>query len=264
MCISAAHALPADTLTAIKKSAAKEKGAAKKILKLCVENAAIAQSELIPLCQDTGTAVIFAEIGYDAFVSGDISAALQEGVRQGYKEGYLRKSIVSDPLFERVNTKDNTPAVIHYSFAPGDKIKLTLLMKGAGSENNSKLKMFTPAAARQEIIDFVVRTVEEAGAKACPPMVVGVGIGGNFETCALLSKKALMRAVGSANKDKRYAELEKTMLGAVNKLNIGPQGLGGFTTALAVLIEYAPCHMASLPAAVNISCHSNRHISRVL
>ncbi len=264
MCIFAAHNLPTDILSAIKKSAKKETGLPAKILKLCVKNAEIAKKELIPLCQDTGTAVIFAEVGEKLFIDGNLEEALQLGVKLGYGEGYLRKSIVSDPLFTRVNTKDNTPAITHITFCKGDKLKLTLLLKGAGAENMSALKMFAPCAEIAEIKKFILNTVKSAGAKACPPLVIGVGIGGNFEQCPLLAKKALTRAIGKNSKDKRYAALEQQLLAEVNALNIGPQGLGGKTTALAVNIEFAPCHMASLPVAVNIGCHSNRHITKIL
>lgn len=264
MCIFAAHNLPADVLAAVKTAAKKEKGLPAKILKLCVKNAQIAAKELIPLCQDTGTAVIFAEVGEKLCIDGNLEEALQIGVKQGYEEGYLRKSIVSDPLFTRQNTKDNTPAVTHITFCKGDKLKLTLLLKGAGAENMSALKMFTPCDDIAEIKKFILHTVKSAGAKACPPLVIGVGIGGNFEQCPLLAKKALTRAAGQNNKDKRYAALEQQLLAEVNNLNIGPQGLGGKTTALAVNVEFAPCHMASLPVAVNIGCHSNRHITKIL
>ncbi len=264
MCIFAAHNLPADILAAVKTAAKKEKGLPAKILNLCVKNAQIAAKELIPLCQDTGTAVIFAEVGEKLFIDGNLEEALQLGVKQGYEEGYLRKSIVADPLFTRANTKDNTPAVTHITICKGDKLKLTLLLKGVGAENMSALKMFTPCDEIAEVKKFILHTVKYAGAKACPPLVIGVGIGGNFEQCPLLAKKALTRAVGAGNKDKRYAALERELLAAINALNIGPQGLGGKTTALAVNIEFAPCHMASMPVAVNIGCHSNRHITKIL
>jgi fumarate hydratase subunit alpha len=264
MCIFAAHNLPADILAAIKTAAKKETGLPAKILNLCVKNAEIAKKELIPLCQDTGTAIIFAEVGDKLFIDGSLEEALQLGVKQGYEEGYLRKSIVADPLFTRANTKDNTPAIVHINFCKGDKLKLTLLLKGAGAENMSALKMFAPCSDIADIKKFILHTVKSAGAKACPPLVIGVGIGGNFEQCPLLAKKALTRAAGKNNKDKRYAVLEQELLAAINALNIGPQGLGGKTTALAVNIEFAPCHMASLPVAVNIGCHSNRHITKTL
>ena len=264
MCIKAAHELPCDMLCAIKKSAKQESGISARILNYCVKNAQIAKDELIPLCQDTGVAVIFAEIGNDLFVEGDINAAIEAGVRQGYEEGYLRKSIVADPLFTRKNTNDNTPPVVHYSFVKGDKLKLTVMLKGGGSENNSKINMFAPSATIADIEDFVLKTVAAAGSKACPPLIVGIGIGGNFEDCALLAKKSLARKIGSKNKDKRYDAFEKQLLKKINALNIGPQGLGGKTTALAAFVEFAPCHMASLPVAVNLGCHANRHAEAIL
>ena len=264
MCIKAAHELPRDMICAIKKSVKQEKGISARILDFCLKNAQIAKDELIPLCQDTGVAVVFAEIGNDLFVEGDINAAIEEGVRQGYEQGYLRKSIVADPLFTRKNTDDNTPAIIHYSFTKGDKLKLTVMLKGGGSENNSKINMFAPSATIADIEDFVLKTVAAAGSKSCPPLIVGIGIGGNFEDCALLAKKSLAREIGSKNKDKRYDAFEKQLLKKINALNIGPQGLGGKTTALAAFVEFAPCHMASLPVAVNLGCHANRHVGKVL
>ena len=256
LCIRAAYNLPESYLRLIKKAAAAETGRAAEILKLVLKNARIAKEELYPLCQDTGSAVLFIEIGQEIFIKGDINKAVDEGVRLGFKEGYLRKSIVSDPLFVRKNTADNTPAVVHFSFIKGDKIKIKLILKGGGAENTSKLKMFNPSDGKAEIISFIRDTVKAAGAKACPPLVIGVGIGGNFEECSLLAKKALLRK--TKHKNKMYRQLEDEALNAVNELNIGPQGLGGKTTALAVFAEYAPCHMASLPVAVNICCHSHR------
>ncbi len=264
MCIKAAHNLPADILLAIKKTQKQEKGLAKQITDLMLENAKIARKELYPLCQDTGTTVLFIEIGSDVFVKGNLTKAINEGVKKGYTEGYLRKSIVKDPLFKRKNTEDNTPAVIHYSFTQGNKIKISLLLKGAGSENKSVLKMFAPSATLKDIKDFVLDAVKNAGASACPPFVIGIGIGGNFENCAKLSKKALLRRIGSANKNKKYNSLEKDLLKEINKTKIGPQGLGGKVSALGVFIEQEPCHTASLPVAINISCHASRHITEVL
>lgn len=264
MCIKAAHNLPADILLAIKKTQKQEKGLAKQITTLMLENAKIAKKELYPLCQDTGTTVLFVEIGNEIFVKGNLTKAINEGVKKGYTEGYLRKSIVKDPLFKRKNTQDNTPAVIHYSFKNGNKIKISLLLKGAGSENKSVLKMFAPSATLKDIKDFVLDSVKNAGASACPPFVIGIGIGGNFENCAELSKKALLRKIGSANKNKDYNSLEKDLLKEINKTKIGPQGLGGNISALGIFIEEAPCHTASLPVAINISCHSSRHITEVL
>ncbi len=264
MCDEAAHILPPDVLNAFKNAAKTEKGLPKKILNLCVQNAHIAKTKNIPLCQDTGTAVIFADIGQDVCIEGNITDAVNRGVKQGYKEAYLRKSTVREPLFNRKNTQDNLPAVIHYNFVKGSKIKLTLLLKGGGAENTSRIRFFNPADGAADIENFVVETASLAGAKACPPFVIGVGIGGNFETCAKAAKFALARKIGAHNKNKDYAALEIKILKAVNKLKIGPQGLGGSTTALAVNIEYLPCHMASLPVAVNTGCHSSRHISRVI
>ncbi|MBQ4493246.1 MAG: fumarate hydratase [Elusimicrobiaceae bacterium] len=264
MCIKAAHELPSDVLLAIKKSQTKQKGLAKYLTALMLENAKIAKKELYPLCQDTGTSVLFVEIGTELFIKGNITKAIQEGVKQGYKEGYLRKSIVQDPLFKRKNTNDNTPAIIHYSFKEGDKLKLSLLLKGAGSENKSVLKMFAPSATIKDIKDFVLSAVKTAGASACPPFIIGIGIGGNFEHAALLSKKALLRKINNFNKNKLYAALEKDLLKEINKTKIGPQGLGGNISALGVFIEEEPCHTASLPVAVNIGCHVSRHITEVL
>lgn len=264
MCIEAAHKLPCDVLCAIKAAQAKEIGLAKKILSLALKNAQIAKEENLPLCQDTGTAVFFIDIGQEVFVKGNLERAVNAGVKQGYKEGYLRKSIVKDPLFLRQNTKDNTPAVCHINFCKGDKIKINLLLKGGGAENMSALKFLTPSADAEEIASFVLETVKKGGAKACPPLVIGVGVGGNFEKCPQLAKKALLRKIGSRHKNAKYASLEKSILARVNKLNIGPQGFGGKTTALAVFIEDYPCHIASLPVAVNIGCHSNRHITKIL
>lgn len=264
MCIKAAHNLPADVLLAIKKSHKKESGLAKHLNALMLENAKIAASELYPLCQDTGTSVLFIEIGSEIFVKGNITKAINAGVKQGYKEGYLRKSIVKDPLFTRKNTNDNTPPVIHYSFKDGDKLKISLLLKGAGSENKSALKMFAPSATIQDIKDFILSVVKNAGASACPPFIIGIGIGGNFEQSAELAKKALLRKINSLNKDKSYAKLEKDLIKEINKTKIGPQGLGGKISALGVFIEQAPCHTASLPVAVNISCHVSRHMTEVL
>ena len=264
MCIKAAHNLPSDVLLAIKKSYKQESGLAKHINSLMLENAKIAKKELYPLCQDTGTAVLFVEIGNEVFVKGDITKAINDGVKQGYTEGYLRKSIVKDPLFKRQNTNDNTPPVIHYSFKKGNKIKISLLLKGAGSENKSTLKMFAPSATLQDIKDFIINSVKTAGASACPPFIIGIGIGGNFENCACLAKKALLRKINTLNKNKSYGDLEKDLLREINKTKIGPQGLGGKISALGVFIEQEPCHTASLPVAVNISCHVSRHITEVL
>lgn len=223
-----------------------------------------AASELdIPVCQDTGMAVIFVEVGQDVHISGEnFEDAVNRGVAEGYTDGLLRKSVVRDPFADRVNTNDNTPAVIHTRIVPGDKIKITAAPKGFGSENMSALKMFTPSAKKEDIIGFVVDTVKKAGSNPCPPVVVGVGIGGDFEYSALLAKKALCRSVSVRNENQFYADMEKEILDKVNTLNIGPQGFGGKTTALAVNIETYPTHIAGLPVAVNIGCHVTRHASK--
>lgn len=223
------------------------------------ENLRIAEEKRIPICQDCGMAVIFAEIGQDVhIVGGDFEEAVNKGVALGYKEGYLRKSVVKDPLI-RVNTGDNTPAVIHTKIVSGEKIRFTVAPKGFGSENMSKIKMFNPTATKEDIIDFVVSVVKEADARPCPPLVIGVGIGGDFEYSAYLSKKALASDVGEINSDKFYADMEAQILEAVNRLGIGPQGFSGDCTALACRIEAYPTHIAGLPVAVNIGCHVTRH-----
>lgn len=269
LCIETAYELPGDVLAALEEAAGKESNpSAAKILAQLIENARQAEAEKIPLCQDTGLAVVFVEQGADVAVKTDAGATLADainaGVEAGYRDGYLRKSVVTDPLNKRSNTDSNTPSVIHHSVVPGDRLKLTVMAKGGGCENKSQFKMFTPTADRQEIIDWVVDVVKQAGADACPPFIVGVGIGGDFELSCLLSKKALLRSLGSTNGDKFYAKLEADLLSGVNALGIGPQGLGGDTTALACLVETAPCHIASLPAAVNIECHSHRHKSTII
>ncbi len=227
-------------------------------------NIKAAKSENIPICQDTGMAVIFLEIGQDVhFVGGSLSEALNKGVSRGYTEGFLRCSIVGDPL-ERVNTNDNTPPVVHTKITDGNKVKIEVCPKGFGSENMSALKMFTPSASQEDIIDFVTETVSKAGSNPCPPMVVGVGIGGNFEKCAYLAKKALCRDAEIRNPKKLYADMEEKMLAKINMLGIGPQGFGGRVTALYVNIEHAPTHIAGLPVAVNIGCHVTRHAQKVI
>lgn len=236
----------------------------KSVLEQLITNAEIAKEEQVPMCQDTGYAVIFVELGQDVrLVGGDLYDAINEGVRKGYGDGYLRKSIVSDPI-NRVNTKDNTPAVIHVDIVPGDKVKLTIAPKGGGSENMSQVKMLKPSDGAKGVVDFVVDAASKAGSNPCPPILIGVGIGGTFEKVAYLAKKALLREIGSVHPDPFYAEMEKEMLEKVNKLGIGPQGYGGRTTALAVFIEVYPAHIASMPAAVNINCHAARHKERVI
>ena len=236
---------------------------AKEILGHIIENYEIAEREMRPICQDTGLACVFLTIGQDVHIDGDLSAAVHEGVRQGYGEGYLRKSVVRDPL-DRVNTGDNTPAMIYYDIVPGDKVEITVAPKGAGSENMSQIKMLKPSDGLQGIKDFVVQVVEEAGPNPCPPIVVGVGVGGTFDKAAFLAKKALLRSTDQRNPDPFWAELEQELLQQINALGIGPQGFGGKTTALAVNIEQYPAHIASLPVAVNINCHVTRHKTEVL
>ena len=236
---------------------------AREILERIVENYRIADSRPQPICQDTGVACVFLKIGQDVHVSGSIEDAVNEGVRQGYTEGYLRKSVVRDPL-DRVNTGDNTPAMIYYELIPGDKLEITVAPKGFGSENMSQIKMLKPSDGLEGVKNFVVKVVEEAGPNPCPPIVVGVGVGGTFDKAAYLAKKALMRSVDQRNEDPFYAQLEEELLEKINALGIGPQGFGGKTTALAVNIEKFPTHIAGLPVAVNINCHVTRHKTEVL
>ncbi len=261
LCAHVAFNLPQDTLCALQRGRQTETSPlGQNILEKCLENATLSQKTLVPLCQDTGTAVFDVKIGKDVIVTGrSISEAINDGVRQAYTKAYLRKSIVADPLYDRVNTKDNTPAVIHYTFTDGDQIQIHFAPKGGGAENMSAIKMMVPADGEQGVIDFVIDTVQKAGGNPCPPIVVGVGIGGNFELCALTAKRALMRPTNSENPNPKYATLEKLLLEKINALGIGPQGLGGDTTALAVHIETAPAHIASFPVAININCHSARH-----
>ena len=263
MCIKVNHFLSEDMDNALKKATENEKSdLGKKILDQLQENLKIAGEDMIPICQDTGMAVLFVEVGQDVHVAdGLIEDAINEGVRQGYVDGYLRKSVVKDPII-RENTKDNTPAVIHYSIVAGDKIKITFAPKGFGSENMSRVFMLKPADGIEGVKNAILTAVKDAGPNACPPMVVGVGIGGTFEKCAILAKKALTREIGKNSDIEYVAELEKEMLQKINTLGIGPGGLGGTTTALAVNINTYPTHIAGLPVAVNICCHVNRHIVR--
>lgn len=263
MCIEANHYLSTDMKESLIQAKNTEKSElGKKILAQLQENLDIASSEMIPICQDTGMAVFFIEIGQDVHFEGiPLEDAINEGVRQGYKEGYLRKSVVGDPLL-RENTKDNTPAVIHYSIVPGDKVKITFAPKGFGSENMSRVFMLKPADGIEGVKKAIFTAVQEAGPNACPPMVIGVGIGGTFEKCAILAKQALTRPVNEFSKIPHIAELEKELLEKINKTGIGPGGLGGTTTALAVNINTYPTHIAGLPVAVNICCHVNRHSVR--
>ncbi len=263
MCIEANHYLSKDMDKALKDATASEKSElGKKILNQLQENLKIADEEMIPICQDTGMAVIFLEVGQNVHFEGmAIEDAVNEGVRQGYTEGYLRKSVVGDPII-RENTKDNTPAVIHYSIVPGNKVKITLAPKGFGSENMSRVFMLKPADGIEGVKNAILTAVKDAGPNACPPMVVGVGVGGTFEKCAILAKKALTRPVGEHSAIPYVKELEEEMLEKINRLGIGPGGLGGSTTALAVNVNTYATHIAGLPVAVNICCHVNRHVVR--
>ena len=255
-----------DVLDALKTAQKTEESAAgKEVLRQIIKNAEIAAKEQIPLCQDCGAAVLFLELGQDAhIIGGDLNEAVNEGVRQAYEKGYLRKSMVTHPFSSRVNTKNNTPAIIHTEIVPGDKLKITAVPKGGGAENMSRLVMLTPSAGRQGIIDNVLKAVDEAGSNPCPPVIVGVGIGGTSEKTLLLAKKALLRKVGEHNTDPEVADLEKELLEKVNKLGIGPMGYGGRTTALAVNVEVFPSHIAGMPLAINLNCHSARHKEAVL
>ncbi len=261
-CIRANKVLPDDLAKLIEDGAQSETDdVPKSIMCSLCDNLCAAKELDIPICQDTGMAVVFAKIGQEVhFTGGSFAGAVNEGVARGYTEGYLRKSVVSDPL-RRVNTGDNTPAVLHIELTEGDKVELTVAPKGFGSENMSALRMFTPSASREDIIDYVVDIVRRAGSNPCPPMVIGVGIGGDFEQCALLAKKALCRPVSEPNADEFYADMERAILDSANELGIGPQGFGGKTTALSAAIEAAPTHIAGLPVAVNIGCHVTRHVT---
>ncbi len=265
LCIEANCLIGDDIINAFKQGLTiEESPTGKDILQQLIDNAEIAKNEMIPACQDTGTAVVFLEVGSGIKVSGgELFDAVNAGVAKGYKEGYLRKSIVADPL-RRKNTGDNTPAVIHTEIVPGDNLKITVAPKGGGSENMSEVKMLTPAAGWEGIKKFVVDRVMRSKANPCPPILVGVGIGGNFERVAYLAKKALLREIGSVHPDPFYAEKEKELLEEINKTGIGPQGFGGRVTALAVFIETYPCHIASMPVAVNINCHAARHKTAIL
>jgi fumarate hydratase subunit alpha len=265
LCIEANCIIGDDIVKAFKKSLEiEESPTAKEILRQLIENTEIAKAEMIPACQDTGTAVIFVELGSEVKITGgELIDAINEGVKKGYTEGYLRKSIVADPL-RRKNTGDNTPAVIHIEIVPGNKLKITVAPKGGGSENMSEVRMLTPAHGWEGIKNFVIDRVMRSKANPCPPILVGVGIGGNFEKVAYLAKKALLREVGSIHSDPFYAEKEKELLEAINKTGIGPQGLGGRVTALGVFIETYPCHIASMPVAVNINCHAARHKTAII
>ncbi len=263
--VDACYEIQEDMLRAFEEAVEREESpTGREIIQLLMENAALAREEKLPMCQDTGMAVVYVDQGQEVrFDGGDLMGAINRGVSRACREGFLRASVVSDPL-ERVNTKDNTPAVVHLNIVPGDKLRIMVAGKGTGAENMSALKMLSPAMGVPGIKEFVVETVRKAGPNACPPVVVGIGLGGNFETCAMLAKKALFRKLGTKNKSQHLADLEEELLEAVNALGIGPQGLGGTVTALAVHIEEAPCHIGSLPVAVNLECHAHRYKEVVL
>lgn len=265
LCIGANYHLGEDIISRIRQMRETERTPlARDILDKMLENLDASKQLNIPICQDTGMAIVFIELGQDVHLEGDLlEDAVNEGVRQGYEQGYLRKSVVADPIL-RGNTNDNTPAVLHLSLVPGDQVHITVAPKGFGSENMSQLRMFTPSVTEQEIIDWVTDCVRTAGSNPCPPVVVGVGIGGSFEKCAYLAKKALLRPINQHNEKEYYAQLEEKMLEDINRLGIGPQGFGGDTTALGLNIETWPTHIAGLPVAVNISCHVTRHQSIML
>jgi len=264
MCIDANYYLGDDVLSAIKKyEKTEESPLGKEILNQIITNAGIAKDKQMPLCQDTGYTAVFAEVGQEVHFNGDFNEAINEGVRQGYADGYLRKSVVEDPL-RRKNTGDNTPAIITNKLVPGDKVTITILPKGGGSENMSRIKMLKPGDGEDGVKDFVVETVRIAGGNPCPPLIIGVGIGGLFDKVAHIAKHALLREVGSKHPDPYYAAMEDELLERINNTGVGPQGLGGRTTALAVHIETHPCHIASLPVAVNTQCHSARHRETVI
>ncbi|MBU4487287.1 MAG: fumarate hydratase [Candidatus Delongbacteria bacterium] len=252
-----------DRMISLKEKEESETGV--EVMNILLKNYELAAKEKMPICQDTGIAVIFVELGQDVhLVGGDFTEAINEGVRQGYKEGYLRKSMVNDPIIERKNTTDNTPAIIYTEIVQGDKIKITIAPKGGGSENMSEVKMMKAADGIEGVMDFVVDRIRRSGGNPCPPIVVGVGLGGNFEQSALLAKKSLLREIGSPNPEPKWDQYEEELLKRINDLGIGPQGLGGRTTALAVHILTKPCHIASMPVAVNVQCHAARHKSIIL
>ena len=261
LCIDANYHLPNDVLQALRHACQMEPSpVGRQVLESLIENAQLASQEVYPLCQDTGLAVVWIDLGQDVHVTGgDLYQAIQDGVRRGYKEGYLRKSMVAEPFSARVNSGDNTPAVIHTRIVPGDRVHVTVCPKGGGSENMSALKMLRPADGRSGVVDFVSSVVDAAGANPCPPLIVGVGIGGSSEQAMILAKRSLLRPVGQRSPVEEIAGLEDQILNGINALGIGPQGLGGSTTALAVHVESFPSHIASLPVGVNLQCHSARH-----
>ena len=265
LCMQANYHLPIDVKKALFEAIETEDNLlSKETLTVLKENAEIASNNNAPICQDTGMACIFIEVGQDVHIEGNLEEAIHEGVRQGYEQGYLRKSVVDDPVFDRINTKDNTPAIINYTITTGDKIKITVAPKGFGSENMCQIRMLTPSDGVEGIKEFVMKVVNDAGPNACPPTVIGVGIGGSFDRVALLSKKAMMREIGTHHQDERYASLEKELLEKINKTGIGPAGYGGKTTALSLNIETYPTHIAGMPVAVSICCHVARHKEVIL
>ena len=266
LCIDTNYYLTEDVYQCLKCSVDKEESPlGKEIIQTIVDNADFARKEDVPICQDTGLVIVFAELGQEAHIEGgDFDEAVNKGVAQGYIDGYLRKSSVADPVFDRVNTKDNTPAIIYVKLVPGDKLKLTLAVKGAGSENMGGLKMLKPSDGAEGIVKFVVDTVRAAGPNPCPPIVVGIGIGGTMEKAAVMSKEALMRSMDDETDDPRYVAMEEEILEKINNTGIGPQGLGGRVTAIAVKINYAPTLIAQMPVAVNLNCHASRHAEVVL
>lgn len=259
-CIEACTRLPDDVLSALEQALEREESpAGRSVLKQLIENAGVARSECLPICQDTGIVLVFVDVGQDVDIRGSLEEAVNEGVRLGYSEGYLRNSVVRHPL-DRVNTGDNTPAVLHTRIVPGDSLEIWVTPKGGGSENMSRALVLKPSDGLEGLRDFVVRTVDEAGPNPCPPVIVGVGIGGTLDMAAVLSKRALLRRVGEPSRNPLDADLERDLLGAVNATGVGPCGLGGTVTALAVHVESYPCHIASLPAAITLQCHAARHV----
>ena len=263
LCIEAGTYINKDVLAKLNTHYENEQGLSKTIIGQIIENDNLAKEENIPMCQDTGICVVFVELGNEVYIKGDLNKAINEGVSKGYTEGYLRKSVVRSPL-RRINTNNNTPAIIHIETTLGDKLKITVCPKGAVSENMSQVKMLTPAQGRNGIIDFVLKVVKEAGGRACPPLIVGVGIGGNIEKCAEIAKKALLRDLNDVSEDEDARLLEDELLTKINELNIGPMGLGGKPTALSVKVNLYPCHIASLPVCVNLQCHASRHKEVIL
>jgi len=265
LCQEANYALPQDVYQALRHAYETEDSKlSKQTLEVLNQNAQIAQETCSPICQDTGMACVFVEIGQDVYVDGSLSEAIHEGVRQGYEAGYLRKSVVDDPMFDRVNTQDNTPAIINYDIVEGDQLKIIVAPKGFGSENMSQVKMLKPSDGVEGVKDFVLKVINDAGPNACPPMVVGVGIGGSFDRVTLLAKKAMLREIGSHHPDPRYCDLENELLEKINQTGIGPAGYGGKTTALSLNIETYPTHIAGMPVAVSICCHVARHKEVIL